>query len=65
MKRSHLVDEGKAMDVVYLHYSKAFGTISHSILLKKMAAHGLDICSYSAGKELAEWLGPMSDGEWS
>ncbi|KAK4825843.1 hypothetical protein QYF61_003094 [Mycteria americana] len=37
-----LVDEGKAVDVVYLDFSRAFGTISHSILLEKLAAHGLD-----------------------
>ncbi|GAB0203651.1 mitochondrial enolase superfamily member 1 [Grus japonensis] len=39
---THLVNEGKAVDVVYLHFSKAFDIISHSILLEKMAAHGLD-----------------------
>ena len=36
------MDEGKAVDVVYLDFGKAFDTISHSILLKKLAAHGLD-----------------------
>ena len=37
-----LVDEGKAVDVIYLDFSKAFDTVSHNILLKKLAARGLD-----------------------
>ncbi|KAK4821439.1 hypothetical protein QYF61_020022 [Mycteria americana] len=44
-KVTHLVDEGKAVDVLYLDFSKAFDTISHSILLEKLAARGLDGCT--------------------
>jgi len=36
----HLVDEGKAVDVVSLDFSKAFYTVSHSILLENVAACG-------------------------
>ncbi|GAB0179299.1 hypothetical protein GRJ2_000395200 [Grus japonensis] len=52
-KVTHLVDEGKAVNVVYLDFSKVFDTISHSILLEKLAAHGLDGC---AVRWVKNWL---------
>uniref|UniRef100_A0A8C2UDQ8 Reverse transcriptase domain-containing protein n=1 Tax=Coturnix japonica TaxID=93934 RepID=A0A8C2UDQ8_COTJA len=48
-----LKDEGKAVDVVYLDFSKAFDTVSHAILLQKLAACGLD--GYSLGW-VRSWL---------
>jgi len=52
-KVTRLVDEGKAVDIVYLDFCKAFDTVSHSILLGKMAAHGLDGCPL---RWLKNWL---------
>ncbi|PKU42896.1 rna-directed dna polymerase from mobile element jockey-like [Limosa lapponica baueri] len=45
-KVTHLLDEGKAVDVVYPGFSKAFDTISHSILLEKLAVYALDGCTF-------------------
>jgi len=44
-----------AMDVVYLDHSKAFDTFSHSVLLEKLAAHGLGGCTL-------HWLKNRLDG---
>lgn len=40
--KNSLVDEGKTMDVVQLGMNKAFDTVSHSILLEKMAVYSLN-----------------------
>ncbi|PKU38354.1 rna-directed dna polymerase from mobile element jockey-like [Limosa lapponica baueri] len=36
------VDEGRAVDVVYLDFSKAFDSVSHNILVGKLRKCGLD-----------------------
>ena len=63
-KMPHFMDEGGAVDVVYLDFNKAFDTISHSIL-EKLAAHGLDRSTLLWVKKLAQWPGPQSCGERS
>jgi len=47
------VDEGRAVDVVYLDVSKAFDTVSHNILLGKLRKCGLDECSV---RWIENWL---------
>jgi len=39
---TRLEDEGKAVEIVYIDISKPFDTVSHSIVLEGLAAHGLD-----------------------
>ncbi|XP_054049716.1 uncharacterized protein C21orf62 homolog isoform X1 [Rissa tridactyla] len=36
------LDEGRAADVIYFDFSKAFDTVSHNILLRKLRKRGLD-----------------------
>ncbi|CAM4539507.1 unnamed protein product [Lepidochelys olivacea] len=39
------VDEGKAVDVLFLDFTIAFDTVSHSILVSKLKNYGLDGCT--------------------
>ena len=48
-----LADEGKSVDVAYLDFSKVIDTVPHSILLEKLAAHGLGGCTL---RSVQNWL---------
>lgn len=54
------MDEEKAVYAIYLDFSKAFDSISCSILLEKLSARGLDIHTLHRVKAVLE-----SSGEWS
>ena len=57
------MDEGKAVDVVYLDFSKAFDTVPHNILVAGGPQFGW---AYALLREtLAGWPGPKSCGQWS
>ena len=61
-KITHPVDEGKAVDVVYLDFSKAFDTISHSISWRHwqlMARMGVLCAGLKAG-----WMAEPKEGWW-
>jgi len=64
-KMTCLVDEGKAVDVACLEFIKAFDTVSHSILLEKLATLGLDESTLCWVKKMVGWLSTKSCGEWS
>ena len=61
---THLVDEGKAVDVVHLDFSKALDSLPQYSPAEAFSLWLGQIHSW-LGKELAGGLGPESGGEWS
>ena len=43
------VDEGPPVDVIYLHFQKAFGKVPHQRLILKLKAHGM-------GNSIINWI---------
>jgi len=50
---THLVDKGKDVDIIYLDFSRTFDTVPHSILLEKLADHGLNGCTL---RKIKNWV---------
>ncbi len=38
-----MIDQGEAVDIVYLYFSKAFDSVYHRLLVKKMVAMGIHL----------------------
>jgi len=62
---TRLVDDGKAVDVVYLDFRKAFNTFPHIILLEKLAADGLDGCTLCWINNWLDGQSTETGGEWN
>jgi hypothetical protein len=52
---SWTLDSGESIDVIYLDFAKAFDTVPHKRLKKKIKAHGL-------GGELFTWIAAWLSG---
>ena len=59
------MDEGRAVDAVHLDFSRAFDTVSYTILLEKLGSPWPGQVHSLLSKEPVGGLGPESDGEWS
>ena len=51
-KVTHVVDQGKPVDVILEDFSRAFDTVPHSICLNKMYAYSID------RNIMSGWVGP-------
>lgn len=56
-KVTHLVDQGRPVDVIFLNFRKAFDTVSYRILLGKMSSIELNEQTHVMGEQLAHGLG--------
>jgi len=51
---SGIVDEGRALHIVYLVFINAFGTVPHRILIDKLLMYGLNSVASEVNSKLNE-----------
>ncbi|KAK4831794.1 LOW QUALITY PROTEIN: hypothetical protein QYF61_019224 [Mycteria americana] len=56
-KKAGFIDEGRAVDIVFLDFSKAFDTVSHKILKEKLMKYGMD---EQTERWIESWLNSQS-----
>ena len=55
-----MIDEGRAVGVVYMDFSKAFDKVPHGRLVQKVKSHGI---KGELARWIQNWLGQRSDVE--
>lgn len=58
------MDEGKAVDVVFLHFGKAYDIVTHSCLLDELPKCRMSRFMVCWVMEVAEWQGSKGCSEW-
>ena len=59
VKMTSFVDQGRAVDVIYLDFSKAFNSVSYNVLVAKLGHYSVDGWTTSCLK--SSWMVGFSD----
>lgn len=58
------MDEERALNIVFLNFTKAFDTTICKILIDELWKYGLGNKTAEVDKNFADWLGLESSGQW-
>ena len=59
-----LVDEGRAVDIVYLDFSRAFDKVARKIRVEKLMGVWAGWADNELDWKLADWMGPEGSDQW-